>query len=272
MMGYEVVYYYHEEIERGEYNKEETKEGFVIVGEAHEDVELDYLAGKVMALLARRSILVTSLEISEFKKKNVTFREAKDGIIIKNRKFKFDDGSTLKGESLEEHDPVKQLKALLDANPNLVDSLGIAGATKVHPHEKPQTSKAPARVSAPPPPAKSKDGGKGQYKTPPLRYEIFDPVISGLAEDAKRRGLKFTLGKKYPIYEEKPAGNQFAGMQYFTLDDNGNKQAMSDKFFKTETAQLVGDRENGVNIQDQTNDPNLQWSGVVGDSSMPNLR
>ena len=59
-------------------------------------------------------------------------------------------------------------------------------------------------------------------------------------------------------------------MQYFTLDDNGNKQAMSDKFFKTETSQLIGDRERGVQIQDQS-DSKLQWSGVIGDN-MPSVR
>jgi|GEM_PF-2336837 hypothetical protein len=269
-MGYEVVYYYHEEIERGEYNKEETKEGMVIVGEAWEDVELDYLAGKVMALLARRSILVTSLEISEFKKKSVTFREAKDGIVIKNRKFKFDDGSTLKGESLEQSDPIDQLKALLDANPDLINSLGVAGAETASvpfPHESSQNT--PSRKTHPQATAPSPKG-KSQFKNAPLRYEVFDPVIDGLAQDAKRRGLRFTLGKKYPIYEEKAAGNQYAGMQYFTLDDNGNKQAMSDKFFKTETSQLIGDRERGVQIQDQS-DSKLQWSGVIGDN-MPSVR
>lgn len=270
-MGYEVVYYYHEEVERGEYNKEETKEGFVIVGEAHEDVELDYLAGKVMALLARRSILVTNLEINEFKKKSVTFRETKDGIVIKNRKFKFDDGSTLRGESIEDHDPVEQLKALLDANPNLITDLGIAGATKVQPHENLQNAKKSSRTSAPPPPSAPAQKSP-QYKTPPLRYEIFSPVINGLADDAKRRGLKFTLGKKYPIYEEKPADNTFAGMKYFTIDDAGNRQAMSDKFFQTESGSLIGDRDSGVSIQDQSNEPSLNWSGVVDNSSMPNVR
>ncbi len=270
-MGYEVVYYYHEEIERGEYNKEETKEGMVIVGEAWEDVELDYLAGKVMALLARRSILVTSLEISEFKKKSVTFREAKDGIVIKNRKFKFDDGSTLKGESLEQSDPMDQLKALLDANPNLIEDLGIAGASKVsasgaQPHENMQgTSESRKSLQLP------KQAVSKLFKNPtPLRYELFNPVIDGLQHDAKRRGMKFTLGKRYPIYEERPAGTAQAGMMYFTLDDEGKKQAMSDKFFQTETSQLIGDQERGVQIQDQS-DSKLQWSGVIGDN-MPSVR
>lgn len=266
-MGYEIVYYYHEEVERGEYDKEETKENTVIVGDPYEDVELDVLAGKVMALLARRNILVTNLEISEFKRKSISFRETNDGIVIKNRKFKFDDGSTLKGESIEQADPVEQLKALLDANPDLINSLGLAGVTKSFPHETSQKTtsrKSPPQTTAP------NSKGKAQFKNAPLRYEVFDPVIDGLAQDAKRRGLRFTLGKKYPIYEEKSAGNQYAGMQYFTLDDNGNKQAMSDKFFKTETSQLIGDQERGVQIQDQS-DSKLQWSGVIGDN-MPSVR
>jgi hypothetical protein len=102
---------------------------------------------------------------------------------------------------------------------------------------------------------------------------LFNPVIDGLQHDAKRRGLKFTLGKRYPIYEERAAGSAQAGMMYFTLDDEGKKQAMSDKFFQTEAASLIGDESQDFNNPNASrgSEPQLKWDGVIS-GNVPSVR
>ena len=94
-MGYELIYHYHEEISKGEYNRDEIKTKSVKVGSPYDDMPLENVAGKIIAQLARRNILVVDVEIYEFTKKKLNYREADDGIVIKNKKFKFDDGAVV---------------------------------------------------------------------------------------------------------------------------------------------------------------------------------
>lgn len=278
-MGYEVVYYYHEEIEKGEYNKDETKSKTVDVGSPYDDVSLDVLAGKVMALLARRNILVVNVEIFEFRRKKISFKESNDGIVIKNRKFKFDDGTRLKGEDLLD-DPMEQLKALLAANPELASSLNMPIQ---QPHEM-QQNDAPTLQASGDAAQVTVDLDQPVEQTnlappsftpdkPVSRYELFNPVIPGLAHDASSRGWKFTMGKKYPIYDEKLAPTAQAGMLYTTIDDDGIKRVMSDKFFTPEVANLSRDFESETftPATGQGGDPRLDW-GPPADVEMPEVR
>jgi hypothetical protein len=278
-MGYEVVYYYHEEIEKGEYNKDETKSKTVDVGSPYDDVSLDVLAGKVMALLARRNILVVNVEIFEFRRKKISFKESNDGIVIKNRKFKFDDGTRLKGEDLLD-DPMEQLKALLAANPELASSLNMPIQ---QPHEM-QQNDAPTLQASGDVAQVTVDLDQPVEQTnlappsftpnkPVSRYELFNPVIPGLAKDALSRGWKFTMGKKYPIYDEKLAPTAQAGMLYTTIDDDGIKRVMSDKFFTPEVANLSRDFESETftPATGQGGDPRLDW-GPPADVEMPEVR
>lgn len=116
-MGYVVEYWYYEEVEKGEYNKEEKKSGTINVGTPYEDVSLEQLAGKVMALMARRNILVFDVEIYEFAKKKVKFNESSDGIIVKNKKFKFDDGVRITGVEVPDAAPNHQPQPRLIPQP-----------------------------------------------------------------------------------------------------------------------------------------------------------
>jgi hypothetical protein len=106
-MGYECCYKYHEKVE-GDYNKEEVKTFKKKVGDPFEDVPLNKLATVVMAQLARRDIWIIDVEILELSKKPISFRETKNGIIIKNKKFSFDLGeesTNLIEEDVEEAKP-----------------------------------------------------------------------------------------------------------------------------------------------------------------------
>src|SRR5690606_33375022 len=94
-LGFEITLKFHEEISKGEYNKDELKTKTTKVGGPLEDVPIEVLAGKVIAQLARRNILVVDVEIYEITKKKISFKETSDGILIKNKKFRFDDGALI---------------------------------------------------------------------------------------------------------------------------------------------------------------------------------
>lgn len=242
-MGYEVIYHYHEEISKGEYNREETKTKTAKIGSPYDDIPLEAVAGKIMAQLARRNILVVDVEIYEYTKKKLNYRESEDGVIIKNKKFKFDDGPVcIDGNSVDSDDPEEQLRKLL-ADPRVAAALEGKGLI-------PSTTTTANRV---PPEI-------GNRPRKPLRYEVFspDPV---LAMDAKRRGLAFTVGKKYPIYSEKIAPVLAAGMIYETEDDNNRPQRLSDKFFVLEAKGLDEFNE----APSQTATDGLDWSGAMNE-------
>ena len=96
-MGYELTYHFREEVSKGEYS-EEVKTKTIKIGTPEDDMPLDAAAGKIMSMLARRNILLEDVTIYEFTKKHLSFKMADDGILIKNKKFKFDDGPMMIGE------------------------------------------------------------------------------------------------------------------------------------------------------------------------------
>jgi len=236
-IGFEVTYHYHEEVSKGEYNKDEIKTKSVKIGGPYDDVTLESLAGKVMAQLARRNILVVDVEIYEFTKRKVSFKEAQDGILIKNRKFSFDDGAVVGTACAaeEEEQPVvaasaspalnqNDLLAQLLSNPAVLAALG-AGGTNL-------------QVAATGKKAAATLGGPSALPNKILRHEIFNPVDKLFLDDARRRKLAFTLGKRYPILSERKAQNEQVGMFYHTIDDKGVRQVMCDKFFSPDVAGL----------------------------------
>ncbi len=231
IIGYEIVYSYYEKNETGEYNKELLKEKKVKIGSPHDDVSIDVLAGKILAQLARRNIFVQDVKIFEFIKKSISFRETDDGIVIKNKKFRFDDGPVIIGEEINtDGTDIEEIKPEVKSKPTIV-----------------QTSVK-------------------QVNQKPLRYETFDPE-SLLLEAAKSRGYKFTVGKKYPILNERLAA---AGVMYTTQDDLGNKQILVDKFFVPIIGELAFESEMKSTKAEDISD-RLNWSGVINDN-VPNLR
>ncbi len=198
-MGFEVQFKYHEKKEEGGYNTEEVKTLKKTIGKQTDEVGLEDVAKVVFGQLARRDIWVVDAEIFEFTKKKVSFRENKDGIVIKNRKFSFDIGGALQYQDLAPE------------------------PGQLQPHEIQQIQQ----------------GGGTQMKalvpmTKPVRFEIYDPHPD-VARIAAAKKLPFTLGKRYPIFEEKPdSRGMLFGMIYVTEDDQGNRRSLNDKHFVPE--------------------------------------
>lgn len=250
-MGYEIQYKFCREIERGVYNRDEIEEAAVQVGAACDDVSVETLAGKVMALLARRAILVTELDIFEYAKKSVAYREADDGIYIRNKKFRFDDGPPVEGVEVTPNVPA----------PN---TLALPGPAV-------QSSNMPAATAATAATQEVDVKKKG-----PLRYEIFSPEKE-MGDDAIRRGFKFTYNKEYPIYGERRHPKMLDGTaeraipdNYLVEDDEGNLRLMSSLFFVPKGGTMIAAN---AGVQSGLTDAGLNWNSVVkDDNKMPELR
>ena len=238
-MGYEILMRFHPELEKGKYNEDKVETKTVKVGSPYDDVPLEIAAGKIIAQLARRNILVVDVEIYEFTRKKLSYKETEDGILIKHKKFSFDDGANLQVQDIPEEqpqDPQAALLALLQANPQLGNILQV--------NQKASVAKQPTPFLP----------GVGR----PLREEVYDPE-PWLLEEAKKRGISFTPKKKYPIFQESIAPNFAAGMLYTTVDDNGNKQVISDKHFIIAPNLDAEFLSNGQ----QNAGPQLRWEGDV---------
>jgi hypothetical protein len=240
-MGYEVVYRYKEATgEPGVYS-DEIKERSSKIGRVTEDVSLESLAAKIMTQLARRNVLIVDVEIWEYAKKKVSYRETSSGIVIKNKKFSFDAKGVVETDDFEDCSAV--------------------------PAEKPAEFK--------PLPSPSKDladrscpiAAKNLARRP-IRHEVYDP--EPLAEfKASQKGLKFTKGKKYPVYSESSMGTTVV---YKTTDDAGRDVDISSEYFVAIGAGLMQQDEGPmyVGAENQKEEVNL-W-GRYEQTEMPDIR
>lgn len=218
-MGYEVTYHYHERTDEG-YNKDETKTFKKKVGQPFDDTTLEKLAAAVMAQLARRDVWIVDVEIFELSKKAISFKEAKGGIILKNKKFLFDgggeDASTITVQDMMAPASAPQYTAQQYVPPQNIppQNVNIQQAPvyhdgNLHPHE------------------------QGMPRRP-IDYVIFMPELH-LMTEVKQKNLRFTPDKKYAVYEKRPAP---MGETYVMLDDTKREQLVSDKYFVPANVQL----------------------------------
>lgn len=241
-MGYEVVFSYKESGENpGEY-LDEIKTKISRVGKTIEDVPLENLANKIMSQLARRNVLIVNVEIYEYAKKKLSYRESSDGIVIKNKKFSFSSGNIVELDLEEEieEDTEEEFKPI------------------------PSPSKDLADKSCPLVSSKNKNNSLKR----PLRYEVYEP--EPLSEfKAKQKGLKFTVGNRYPIYSEESAGGMII---YKTIDDSGKEINVSSEYFIVAGAgiSMQDDEAKYVGAEDQKQEINL-W-GNYETVEMPDIR
>jgi hypothetical protein len=246
-MGFEVIYKFHERLEEGGYNKEETKQFKKKVGDPFEEVPLEKLAGAIMAQLSRRDIWIEDVEVYEYSKKQVTFRETKGGIIVKNKKFLVDtDAGSLVVQDIQEaptHALANYQPQPHELIPNERQQLPQQANGAFHPHNGNQLR--------------------------PIKWMVFAPELPMMAE-VKQKNLRFTMDKKYPVFKETPMP---LGCAYTTLDDTGREQLISDKYFVPAETNLVLDREIGFSESPRQRDGGkLLWGNTVQEDNMPDVR
>ena len=246
-MGFEIKYFYKEAIEPGIYN-EEVFSKVSKVGKFEDEISLEVLAGKVMAQLARRNILIVDIEIYEYAKKRISYKETDSGILIKNKKFSFDSGSLVEATSEEDEDLHKILEdeGLLSKVKN---ALGLDALPKVNLAQRPKNTNSNGKKI--------------------IRREIYDPEIIA-KHKVEQRGYKFTVGKSYPIFSEK---SLIGGMlNYMTMDDTGREievgsdcfvaQSSGLSFQESEPQYVGGEGQKEVNL----------WNSVGLEDNVPDIR
>ena len=248
-MGFECVYKYHERLEEGGYDRDETKSFKKKVGDPFEDVPLTKLAAAVMAQLARRDVWIVDVEVYELSKKQISFKETKGGIILKNKKFVFDGGgeeeSTIVVQDIVQH-ALAPVYTAQPYSPN-PQNVNIQGQAEMQPHNMAQ-------------PIQNKR---------PVDYVVFSPELQMMVE-VKQKNLRFTLDRKYPVYKKESG---LGGEIYTMIDDTGRQLLVSDKYFIAPPAGLYGDKELGFSESPSQRDGGkLYWGNANSEPDMPEIR
>jgi hypothetical protein len=239
-MGYEVVFSYKESAGKpGEYG-DEVKKKVCRIGKTTEDVPLESLAGRIMSQLARRNILIVDVEIYEYAKKKIGYRESSDGIVIKNKKFSFSSGTVSEVDGFGEADEEEQDE---DFKPI------------------PSPSKELAAKSCP------VSRGKNLSRRA-IRHEVYEPEpISDMK--AKQKGLKFTIGKRYPIYSESSLGTTIL---YKTTDDAGKDVDVSAEYFMAVGTGLSMEEDSPRYVGADNNQEDINLWGNFESAEVPDIR
>jgi hypothetical protein len=240
-MGYELIYRYKEAAgEPGAYS-DEIKERSAKIGRVTEEVSLDSLAAKLMTQLARRNILIVDVEIWEYARKKVSYRETSSGIVIKNKKFSFDAGRVVETDEFEEcssgtKEPPAEFKPIPSPSRDLAD------------RSCPIAAKNLARR--------------------PIRHEMYDPEPMSELK-ASQKGLKFTKGRKYPIYSESSMGTT---VFYKTTDDSGRDVDISAEYFVAIGAGLMQQDDGPMYVGAENQKEEINLWGRHEQIDMPDIR
>lgn len=204
---FEVIFKYHPKNSEGKYDSSETLEFSKKLGKAKEDLPMSKLAGYIMSQLARRDIWIIDLDVYEFARRKIVFKESKNGIILKNKKY-----SMSSDFSLEEIDfEVEKDIIEIPSEPRIVLQQETQPLHPVQQQFVPQFTVVP------------------QVESRPIRYEIFKPEDHVFSTWLKNKGKGFQIDHKYGILEqiENPDGNVF----YKVLDDFNCVRKMNSTYF-----------------------------------------
>ncbi len=255
-MGYEILFRFHEKLDGGGYDTINVKEMTRKVGEPFDDVPLEKVVSVIMAQYARRDILVVDVKPIEYSKKEISFKETKEGIILKNKKYNFDQQTAVitcqeiapQPAQIARH-PHEEISAA-QRHPHEMIRRPAGAQVKEHPHNRVSTySNAPR--------AKQK-------------RMIFAPSNMDLVKQHKVFGL--TVEKEYTILSER-MNESGVGQTLVVMDDNGMQQEVSDEFFIPTTMELFADRQLGFTKPPPSREHggNLKWEGVINDD-VPDVR
>lgn len=253
-MGFEVNYNYYEKLENSfDYNREEPKTLRKIYGKAVEEYPIEKLAQAIMQHMARRDIFIFDVEIFEFQKKKISFRQNKSDLVIKNKKF------TSKGELLAD---IEEDNSCPDGTCHLPPVNHCVAPPQIAVNIAPPIHQQNVNIA------------------PPIHQQNVNiaPRPTGLVDRIIKRMQflpgrvtgpvgAFTVEKYYPVYRESLAKNGI-GMMIETTDDRGRRVTVSDEHFVTASQPLLGEDNTEPTF---VSDNKLNWGGVVKDS-VPKLR
>ena len=245
-MAFEITYRYHPRLEEGVgYDHDVTDEKKVKVGKPFDDTPLEKCAAAITAQLARRDIWVIDVVVYELVRKEISFKESKDGrgIVLKNKRFTLNSTAELIAEDLVEV-------------PTQIIPAPVQGNGELQPHEmmRPQSGES----------GESGDTGDTDnlYSNPNQAivrrsidtrninksrtlYQVYFEPYTNKAEAVALK-LKFTEDTKYSVHQIIPSATGKLDAQQIALtDDTGQIVILDEKFFTTAGKGLLGDAELG---------------------------
>lgn len=234
-MGYELVFHFHEKDENGKFDLDEsTKQTFTKnIGRRNAEISLEQVAAVIMGQLARRDIYVVNVEVYEYAKREITFKETKEGVTIKGKKFNFDQlHGVLKSDDDEEQPNLRPNMPQLrkESFEDLEDDFDLSQFKPSMPSSKPEIM---PNFNIPSAPSKPKVD-----PNIPLRQELYHPHKEDYSL-LQRQGYKLTMGKPYPIFKEF-VKNPSEPVYYLIKDDVGTKVEINSSFFEPMRRGLVG--------------------------------
>lgn len=264
-MGYEVKLYFHPRKEEGGYDTSVKEETVIKVGKPFDDTPLERLAGVVMSQMARRDVwvLADETEVTELVKSKISFKECKDGkgIVLKNKKFSFNEAAQLVAEDMGVPDTPQACQQYLPQVPQVypheVQNGGIVhqpahNGVVQHPHELIAAQRQSQNIEDlygnpnKPVPVVRQNGAHARkpINQKKVLYQVyFEPYF--YEAEAKRLKLKFTPDKKYPVHEiiPDPAG-RLDNQKLAVTDDVGRIVEVEEKFFTSAGMGLMADKDN----------------------------
>lgn len=238
-MAYEVTYVFHPRKEEGGYDTEKLEEKTISIGKAFEETPLEKLAAGIMLQLARRDVWVIDVKVLELIKKEVSFKESKDGkgIVLKNKRFSLNGSSELVAENLTSEE-LQVLPPGVQPHEVLLPSRLAQSADDLY--SNPNKSLVKKRTDP-----------RNIDKHRVLYWVYFEPELIYQTE-ARNLKLKFTEDRKYPVHAVIPsATGKLDAQQLAVSDDTGQVVIIDEKFFTSAGQGLLGDKELGFSGNSQ---------------------
>ena len=210
-----------------------------------------------MSQLARRNILIIDIEIYEYAKKKIGYKETDSGILIKNKKFSFDSGPVIVSTSEEDEDlsEILENEVLLS---KIKKAIGSVDSAKVNIAQRKNNNNI-ANTNA----TKSSSGKRI------IRKETYDPEMVSKYK-VEQRGLKFTVGRSYPIFSEKSVVGGI--INYLTEDDTGREVEVSCDCFVAQSLGLSFQESDPQYVGGEGQKEVDLWSNASVENGVPDIR
>lgn len=260
-MGFEITYTFHPRKDDGVgYDTAATEEQVVKVGKPFDETPLESLAAGIMAQMARRDIWVVDVKVVELVRKEVTFKECKDGrgIMLRNKRFSFNEAAQMVAEDVEEapqapnaypHEQMAQARLPVANGQHPHERLAGNGQHQ-HPHERLAADRTQNSIedlygnpSKPVPVVRQSVQPRSINQKKVLYYVYFDP--DPYRAEAQRMKLKFQEDRKYPVHQIVPHPTGKLDAQQLALtDDTGKVVVLEEKYFTSAGVGLLEDKDN----------------------------
>lgn len=253
-MGFEVVIIFHPRKEDGiGYDTEIKEEKILKIGKPFDDTPLEKLAAGIMSQMARRDIWVVDVRAVELVRRELQFKECKDGrgIVLKNRKFTFNEAAQMVAEDMGQPDQPLQYQQPQQSNLVVPVPANQPVSQGLHPHEMLVAHRQQTNIedlySNPNKPVPVVKQGNAQPRPrvdqKKILYQVyFEPYF--YEAEAKRLGLKFTPDRKYPVHLVIPdSQGRLDNQKLAVTDDLGRVVEVDEKYFSSAGLGLMADQQ-----------------------------